>query len=242
MINEFALVPSRRTIRRLDIAAAATVAGFVALGLFVGWQLWNLAQLHRGLLDVATALDSTAQAIGLVSGAPFIGGGARQFAADVTAAAGDVRANAALIRDGTRAVAVGVAATIALLAVVPVAVLYLPLRVARRRELRGLARLLAAPADPMLIEHLARTGVRRVPYSELRRVSRSPWRDLERGHHVHLAAAELRRLGLPVPDWSAAASPEAGSPEAGSPEPSWAEPATDPGLRRVQPPAGRRDG
>lgn len=51
----------------------------------------------------------------------------------------------------------------------------------------------------MLVEHLARAAVRRVPYGELRRVSENPWRDLERGEHTHLAAAELRRLGLSPP-------------------------------------------
>ena len=67
---------------------------------------------------------------------------------------------------------------------------------------------------------LARTAVRRVPYAQLRRISAQPWQDLERGRHRDLAAAELRRLGLRVPDWS--------------------EPDTDPALRPVQP-GVRRD-
>lgn len=214
-MTEFALVPSARTVRRLDRTTIVIVAGFAALGLLVGLQLWNLAQLHRGLLDAASALDSTAAAIGLVADAPFIGANARQIADDVTAAATDVRGNAALARDGVRTVAVGIGSTIALLALFPALVLYLPLRLARRRELRALARLVAAPADPMLVEHLARAAVRRVPYAELRRTSRHPWQDLERGRHRELAAAELRRLGLPAPDWS--------------------DPATDPGLPRTRP-------
>ncbi len=73
-----------------------------------------------------------------------------------------------------RVLAVVVGATIALLALVPVAVLYLPLRMARRRELRGLRRLLSGPVEPMLIEHLARAAVRRMPYGELRRISLPP--------------------------------------------------------------------
>lgn len=219
MIGEFALVPSRRTIRRLDVTVTAIVAGFVALGLVVALQLWNLAQLHSGLLDVATALDSTAGAVDLLAGAPLIGGNAAALAGDVTAAAGDVRANALLARDGTRAVAVGVGVTVALLAMVPALTLYLPLRLARSRELRGLRRLVTPPVDPMLVEHLARTAVRRVPYAELRKITRTPWQDLERGHHTHLAAAELRRLGVRSPAWS--------------------EPATDPGGRRATRPARR---
>lgn len=229
MTGEFALVPHHRTVRRLDIATGAIVVGFVALGLAVGMQLWNLAQLHRGLLDVATALDSTARAVDLVAGAPLIGGDAQRLADDVGAAAAQVRTSAVLARDATRAVAVGVGLAIALSAVLPVAVFYLPLRVARRRELRALTRLLARPVDPALVEHLARTAVRRVPFGELRRVSGDPWRDLERGHHVDLAAAELRRLGVPVPAWSERASDPA------------TDPATDPALPRAGP-GGRVDG
>ncbi len=66
--------------------------------------------------------------------------------------------------------------------------LYVPLRMARQQELRGLRRLLADQPDPVLI---------------LRRVSGAPWRDVDQGRHLPLAAAELRRLGLrPPPGWS----------------------------------------
>jgi hypothetical protein len=82
--------------------------------------------------------------------------------------------------------------------------LYLPLRLARSREARGLRRLLAGSPDPLLVEHLARAALRRVPYSELRRLSDQPWREVEQGRHVPLAAAELRRLGLrPPAGWRA---------------------------------------
>lgn len=203
MTAEFALVPSRRTVFRLDVVAVVTVAAFTTLGLAVGLQLWNVAQVHRGLLDVATALESTGQAVGLVAELPLIGPNARPLEGDIARAADEVRVSAGLARDATRAVAVGVGATIALLVWVPVAVLYLPLRLARRRELRGLRRQLAGPVDPMLIEHLARTAVRRVPFGELRRITPRPWHDLERGRHTHLAAAELRRLGVAAdPAWS----------------------------------------
>lgn len=220
MTAEFALVPSARTVRRLDLATVLVVIGFAALGVLVGRQLWMLAQLHRGLIDAAAALDATAAAVGLVAEVPFIGTNAQQLATDVTAAADDVRANAGQARDGIRAVAVAIGSTIALLAWVPALAFYVPLRLARRRELKALARLLAGSADPVLVEHLARTAVRRVPYAQLRRISARPWQDLERGRHRDLAAAELRRLGLRVPDWS--------------------EPDTDPALRPVQP-GVRRD-
>lgn len=199
MTAQFALVPSRRTCRGLDALATLVAVGFVALGLVVGLQLWGLAELHRGLLDAAAALESTGQAVRLIGDVPLVGDSARRLADDVTAAAVDMRADAVAARDGLRAVAVGVGTTIALLGLLPVAVLYGPLRLARRRELRGLRRMLAGSDDPLLVEHLARAAVRRVPYGELRRISAHPWRDLEQGRFTDLAAAELRRLGVPTP-------------------------------------------
>lgn len=202
MISEFALAPSRRTCRRLDVASTVLVVVFGALGLVVALNLWELAELHRGLLDAATALESTGRAIGLVAEVPLVGDGARGLADDVTATAGSVRADALAARDAVQAVAVTVGTTIALLGLLPVALLHLPLRLARARELRGLRRMLSGPVDPLLVEHLARAAVRRVPYAELRRVSRRPWADLEQGRHAELARAELRRLGVaPGPGW-----------------------------------------
>ncbi|GAA3223785.1 hypothetical protein GCM10017691_11130 [Pseudonocardia petroleophila] len=202
MTSEFALVPSRRTVRRLDLVAMSAVAVFAALGLVVGTQLWGLAELHRGLLDAASALDSTGRAIGLVADAPLIGESAGRLAGDITATAGDVRVQAVAARDGVRAVAIGVGTTIGLLGLLPALALWLPLRLARRRELRGLRRMLSGPAAPALVEHLARAAVRRVPYGELCRISPRPWLDLEHGRHTALAHAELRRLGVtPPPGW-----------------------------------------
>ncbi|MBW0092868.1 hypothetical protein I4I73_25505 [Pseudonocardia sp. KRD-184] len=205
MISEFALAPSARTVRRIDVAAVVLALGFGALGLVVAQTLWQLAELHRGLLDAASALESTGRAIGLVADLPLVGEGARGLADDVARAAGGVRAEAVAARDAMQAVAVALGTSIALIGLLPVALLYLPLRLARRRELRALRRMLARPADPLVVEHLARAAVRRVPFAQLRRVSHQPFADLEQGRHGELARAELRRLGVtPGPTWPGA--------------------------------------
>ncbi len=203
MIREMALLPSARTIRRLDVVSVVIVIVFAAFGLFAGLHLWELAGLHRGLLGAATGLESTGRAIASLADLPLVGDAAQQRADDVVRTAAQVETGALAVRDTVQVMAVVVGVAIALLAVVPVAVLYLPLRLARRRELAELRRMLAGPDQPMLVEHLARTTVRRMPYRELCRISQHPWRDLEQGDHTHLAAAEVRRLGLPPPrSWS----------------------------------------
>jgi hypothetical protein len=201
VVSELALVPSGLTLRRWDVAAAVYTLAFLSLGAVAGWQIWSLAELHRSLLEGADALSLTARAVGLVGELPVVGNGADQLAGSITDTAAQLRTNALAVRTQVHALAVVVGVAIALLPTVPLLALYLPLRVARARELAGLRRKLAGPADPLLVEHLAHAALRRVPYAQLRRVSRHPWRDVEQGRHEHLAAAELRRLGLRPPDW-----------------------------------------
>lgn len=219
MIRELALLPGARTIRRLDVLSVVIVIGFAALGLFAGLHLWGLAGLHRGLLGAATGLESTGRAIASLADLPLVGDAAQRQADNVVRTAAEVRTGALAVRDSVQVMAVAVGVAIALLAVAPVAVLYLPLRLARRRELSELRRMLSEPAEPMLIEHLAREALRRVPYRQLRQMSPHPWRDLERGDHLHFAAAELRRLGLPAPRGWPPPEPKQGHRE--SNQPTW---------------------
>ncbi|HXV92723.1 MAG TPA: hypothetical protein VD813_05455 [Pseudonocardia sp.] len=205
MTGELALVPSARTLRRWDAAAVLTAALFVGLGVAAGVQVWQLAELHRGLVQAADALDLTARAIALLGEIPLIGSGAGELAASVRDTAVEVRGSAAAARGDLRTLAVVIGTALAALALLPLLLAYVPLRVARSRELRGLRRRLAGPPDPVLVEHLARAALRRVPFGELRRISASPWRDVEEGRHLPFAAAELRRLGVrPPPGWTAA--------------------------------------
>ena len=211
MAAELALLPSGRTLRRWDLAAVSSTLAFLALGAVAGWRIAALAELHRGLLDAADALDLTARSVALVGEVPVIGDGADQLAGSITDTAAQVRADAVAARGDVRALAVVGGVTIALLPIVPLVTFYLPLRIARAREMAGRRRKLAGRADPMLVEHLARAALRRVPYSRLRRVSVRPWQDVEQGRHRHLAAAELRRLGLRAPpDWVADPKPADG--------------------------------
>ncbi|MDQ2706182.1 MAG: hypothetical protein M3Z25_00415 [Actinomycetota bacterium] len=92
--------------------------------------------------------------------------------------------------------------SVALVPIFPLAVIYLPLRLARRRQRQALHRLVRKDPEPMLVEQLARQAVARLPLGDLRRITSNPWRDLAEGRHLELAAAELRRLGLAPPvEW-----------------------------------------
>lgn len=203
---ELALLPSRGTLRRLDAAAVLTTVVFVALGLLAGVELARLARLGGSLIDAATALDQVVRTLGTLSDVPVVGPAVDPLVEDVRRTAVSTRAagREATAAVDTLAVVIGLA-----IAAIPLPLLlagYLPLRRARAREVRGLRRMLAgaSPVDEMLVAHLAHGAVSRLPYATLRRISRDPWSDLAAGRHHRLAAAELHRLGLPVPwEWSA---------------------------------------
>jgi hypothetical protein len=203
MISKMALWPSHRAIRWLDVMSVLIMIGFVAIGLFAGQQLWNLAQAHRGLLNAAIALDTMAHSLGSLSNLPLVGNGIGRQADSIARTAAQIRAGAGNVRDSVRALAVLGGLVIALLGVGPVIALYLPLRLARRRELAELRRMLSGPVEPMVVEHLAHAASERMSYRELSRISQHSRREAERDHQIHLAAAELRRLGVPPPQaWS----------------------------------------
>ena len=201
MVSELALLPSGRTLRRWILTAAGYIVALLAVGAAGGWQIWSLAELHCSLLEAADGLTLTARAAGLVGEVPVVGAGvgADQLAGGITDTAEEVRRNAVTVRGQVHVLAVVVGVAVVLLLTVPLVAVYLPLRVARAREVAGLKRKLAGWTDPMLVEHVADAALSRVPFAELRHVSGQPWQDVEQGRHRPVAVAELTRLGLRPP-------------------------------------------
>lgn len=204
MTADLALLPSRRAVRRLDVAALLTVLVFVALGVLAGVEVGRLAGLSSSLLDGASALDQVGRALGDIAGIPLVGPTVGQVAGSVATTAAGMRANASEAAGAVRMLGGVIGLAIALVPLPAVLLGYLPFRRARAREVGGLRRLVAAggPVDPVLVAHLAHGAVARVPYARLREISADPWGDLNAGRHERLAVAELRRLGVvPPPGW-----------------------------------------
>ncbi|MFR9806945.1 hypothetical protein ACL02T_32320 [Pseudonocardia sp. RS010] len=210
MMSELALLPSARTLRRWDLAAVLVAAVFTVLGVLAGIQIWQVADLHLGVLSAADALDATARAVGSLGQVPFVGSQAAQLADEIRGTAQQAREGALAARGDVQSLAVLVALIVVALGLLPGLLVVLPVRIARGRELRGLRRRLAGTPDPTLAAHLAHAALRRVPYQDLLRVSAQPWRDVAEERHQHLAAAELRRLGVRPPDaWAGSGHPAA---------------------------------
>lgn len=202
MIEQLALWPDQRLLRRVDVLVAAWTLVFLALGVVAGIELWHLTGLSTTLRQAATAIDEAGRGVALVQKVPFIGTAAGTLADSIQGSAVSLRTDAVQVATTAKVLSVVIGIAVVLIGLAPLTMVYLPLRVARRREVRAVARLLRQPVEPLFVEHLAHAAVNRLPYSQLRRLTPTPWRDLEQGRHHLLAAAELRRLGVPVPpDW-----------------------------------------
>ncbi len=198
-----ALTPTARTIRRLDVLVLVLVAVFAGLGVVAGVELTRLAGFSSSLLDAAKALDQIGHTLGTLARLPFVGHDLGSAAASVQQTAASIRGNAVDAAASVHVVAVVLGVAIAAVPLLPLLGGYLPLRVVRFTEIRRLRRLVAArPVDPQLVAHLAHGAVSRLPYTRLRQITADPWGDLAAGRHHELAAAELRRLRIPLPpDW-----------------------------------------
>ncbi|MFD0487500.1 hypothetical protein ACFQ0O_11260 [Saccharopolyspora spinosporotrichia] len=171
---EPALLLDHRAVRRFDIAAALIAALFVALGVLVAVQLWALSRLSASLFDASSALDQAGRGLSMVRVLPLIGDEIARLADSIQATATSVHAEAVRVRSNIRVLAVVVGVAVALVGLVPLALIYLPFRILRMRALAKLAGRLDGPADPMLVEQLAWCALARLPFEELRQITRSP--------------------------------------------------------------------
>jgi hypothetical protein len=123
-----AAAPSRRTIRRLDVGAALTAAGFLALGYLTWFQLQRLTGLGTSLFDAAAALDQGGRAMSGPARLPIVGPTTGVLADGVQQAASSAQTSATDAMAAIRQLAVLVAVAIALIPMPLLFGAYLPLR------------------------------------------------------------------------------------------------------------------
>jgi hypothetical protein len=190
-------MPSSRTLHVLDAALALWAAAWIALGVLIGINVRNLTELSNTVSEDGQAVATVGASLHSLEGVPLIGGQIGTDAAKVQRAGEATASSGRSTVSSIRALSVLLGIAVALLPTVPVMLLYLPARLARRREAAALRRALAVHADDRdFLTFLARRATDAVGYHELRRVSRTPWADVENGDCEALAQTELRRLGI----------------------------------------------
>lgn len=188
------------TIRLLD----ALVVFWLVLWLFIGaWSavtIWHVADIGDTITSSGRALETAGTALTKVATVPVIGERAGELGDEVVVTAADVASRGQDVKGQLRQLSLMLGVSIMVMPTTPVVGLYLPLRLARRRETMAIRKALAQHGDhPQLDRHLAERALAHLPFTVVQPLSSNPRRDIAEGNARSLADAELGRLGLRRP-------------------------------------------
>jgi hypothetical protein len=184
-----------RGVRVIDAALVFWIVLWIGLGVFAGHDIADLGSLSDTLVKTGGTVTNTGDALDLLRGVPFVGAGVGKFVDDIRAAGASIQESGRQSRGTIGHLSWLIGLTLGVLPPLLMIVLYVPVRLAWRRDRRAIAVGLAHD-DPAFEEYLARRAIDNVPYDRLRLVTADPWRDLAAGELGPLADLELARLGL----------------------------------------------
>ena len=188
---------SSRSIRVIDLAVVVWILAWIVVGLLVGREVSNLRQLSDTVVSAGHAFEETGQALQPLERLPFVGPDLVRVRGRIEAAGRSAVASGVASRDSTSRLRILLGLSIILIPTVPLAAVYVPLRLSWARDVQAVRRSLRrAGDDPLFTEFLARRALQHLPYHRLREISPNPWADVASGEHAALASAELERLGL----------------------------------------------
>lgn len=178
-----------------DLAVAAWIALWLGLGWALATEVAGLAVVSSTMAGVGATMRETGSVLSRVGSLPLVGADVRPIARQADRTAATAVAGSRTLRSSVAALSKLLAVFMTGVPILLVLALYLPARLSLAREVWAVRRTLRRH-DPAFEEFLARRAVQTLPFHVLRRVSPTPWRDLEAGRFEALAAAELRRIGI----------------------------------------------
>jgi hypothetical protein len=185
------------TIRLFDGVLLAWLALWLVVGGWTGVVLWQLADLGDTVSSSGGAIASAGEALESLDQVPVVGDRPAELGREAQTTGADIRARGQEVKGQLRQLSILIGLAVALIPTTPVLGLYLPLRVARRREVRALARSLRQHGDdPELDRFLAERALRSLPHHVVHRLVDDPVTAIAEGRARPLADAELDRLGL----------------------------------------------
>jgi hypothetical protein len=188
---------SSHSIRVIDLAVAAWIVAWIVVGLMVGREVSNLRQLSDTVVTAGNAIQQTGRALGPLGRLPFVGPELARVGGQIQAAGRSAVESGLASRDSTTRLRTLLALSIILIPTIPLAAVYVPLRLSWTRDVRAVRRSIKRFGDdPLFAEFLARRALQHLPYHKLREISPNPWSDVAAGEYRGLAQAELERLGL----------------------------------------------
>jgi hypothetical protein len=184
----------------MDAALIGWAIAWIVLAFAVAREMGGLSRLSTTVVLAGRALEETGDVLGSFDRVPFLGDQVGEVSERIRETGTSARRSARASRESVENLSVLLGISIALIPTLPLAALYVPLRVGWQRERWAVRRALRRDEEGALLEqYLARRAAQRLPYERLRAISDDPWRDLAEGRYTALADAELARLGLHRP-------------------------------------------
>lgn len=188
------------TIRLLDGLVIFWVVLWFLIGAWTGVTIWAASDIGDTITTSGHALESTGTALTKLGAVPVVGERAKALGEEVQNTATDIASRGQEFKGQLHRLSLMLGISIMVMPTTPIVGLYLPLRLARRREVVGIRRTLAKHGDdPQLDRYLAERALSHLPFTAIYSVSTDPWRDLSDGRARDLADVELGRLGLERP-------------------------------------------
>ena len=182
------------TLRLLDSAAVAWLVLWVTLGAWTGWTLWQVSDLGDTVTTSGRAIASAGEALTAVANVPVIGEKPGEVGAQTLEAGREIAQRGQVVKGQLRQLGVLLGLSIAFIPVTPILGLYVPLRIARRREVRRVQRAVSQGRTSDVDRLLADRARLSLPFDRMVEVRTSATDEADEDRL--LADAELRRLGL----------------------------------------------
>jgi hypothetical protein len=173
----------------IDVAIAGWLIAWIIMGIQVGREVGQLGDLSDTAVLAGTAIEQTADVLDQIGRIPLLGTPVGDLADSIRRAGTSARQNGAATRDDVHDLSVLLGISIALIPTIPLAAVWIPLRVRWRRERQAVERALAtgSPDLERLLAERARTSL---PLDQVLALA---------ADRQALAHAELERLGVRVP-------------------------------------------
>jgi len=180
----------------LDALVLVWCVFWIALGLWVGHQMWQVSKLTDTVAASGRALHQAGEALTSFGGLPLVGERSAALGGTVTQNSDQIVQGAADAQKSVRRLAVLLGLSITLVPLAPVLGFYVPTRRRSARDAADVRRLLSTEEPGVVDALLAHRAVGHLPYSALLSFTPTPAADLHDGRFARLADAELAHLGL----------------------------------------------
>jgi len=198
------------TIRLLDGLVVFWFVLWLVVGGWSGYTIWNLSDLGDTVTESGESIQSAGEALEALGGVPLVGERPLELGREASATGVDIAQRGQQVESELRQLSLLLGLAIALMPTTPVLGLYIPQRLARRRDLKSLSRALRSSGShsesgsdsesaATLDRYLAERAIRSLPYASVHALVGDPWRALDDGRSRPLADAELARVGLRRP-------------------------------------------